>query len=272
MGVINRKKESKPEWSEEQIQNDLRRHFMSESNIKFVAENLFIYEWESDLWFLTKANIAYEIEIKITKADFKNDFKKQDKHIILETKDDKKKILKPNFFYYAVPENLIDVSEIPEYAGLIYMKEYFPYFDVIKSAPKLTTNKFDEQQLNLLEKFYYNYRQWKTKTMIEKQAVNDLNDLIDSYQEKPEGEKKTYTKLLEENKNTKLLLQEETDKAERYYKFWSQNQDELTCQRYVIRELMGLLKDNKIPFDIGKIEDSYYEDYGKKNMAWPDLV
>ena len=272
MGIINRNKEPKPEWSEEQIQNDLRRHFMSESNIKYVAENLFIYEWESDLWFLTKSNLSYEIEIKITKADFKNDFKKEKKHMILETKDDKKKTLRPNFFYYAVPENLIDVSEVPEYAGLIYMKEYFPYFDVVKSAPKLTSNKFDEQQLNLLEKFYYNYRDWKNKTIVERKVVDDLNNLIDNYNEKPEEERKPYTKLMEENKKYKLAVQIETDKADKYYKFWQENQNELSCQRFVIRKLIGLLKDNNIPFNIGEIEDSYYEDYGKKNMAWPDLV
>lgn len=253
MGIIGRNK--KIEWTETEIQDKLRRNFMSESNIKYVAENLFIYKWESDLWFLTKSNLAYEIEIKITKADFKNDFKKQDKHIILETKEQKQ--LKPNFFYYAVPENLIDVSEIPDYAGLIYMKEYFPYFEVIKPAPKLISNKYDEQQLNLIEKFYYNYRQWKFKTMVERQAVDDLNYMIDEYNEKPEGEKKPYTKLLEENKSYKEKYENEKLQREKYEKLYQIQCKDNYCNRHIINELSEILDNNNIPYDISKIENEF---------------
>ena len=263
---MGKRQSDKKTWTEEDIQDVLRRNFMSESNVKFVAENLYIYEWESDIWFMTKANYMYEIEIKVSKADFKNDFKNKTlKHQIL-TEDMKNRngepYLKPNYFYYAVPDGLIEESDVPEYAGLIYMKDYFPYFDIVKQAPKISSVKHNEEDLNLLEKFYYNYRQWKIKARTERMVAEELNRMIDNYNEKPEDEKKHYTKLLEENTKYKLVMQTETDKADRYYKFWQENQKELACQRFILRELMGLLKDNNIPFNIGKLEDEYYDTFG----------
>lgn len=71
-------------WTESSIQKTLIERFMSESNIKYICENLFIFKgWESDLILITKSNYVYEFEIKISKNDFKNDFKnKRKKHLI----------------------------------------------------------------------------------------------------------------------------------------------------------------------------------------------
>lgn len=262
MGIM---RSNKIEWSEVEIQDKLRRNFMSESNIKYVAENLFIYEWESDLWFLTKSNITYEIEIKITKADFKNDFKKVDKHAILteEKKLDKKgrPCLLPNYFYYAVPEKMIEESDVPSYAGLIYMKDYFPYFEIIKPAPSLTKRKPTEEELNLTEKFYYNYRDWKLKTRVERSQADELNNLIDKFQEKPEGEKKTYVKLLEENKKFKEGIDYWKECYDRYYKAYQDSIKESDLKRHMIRELRHLLDKHHIEYDYEQMENDYLEKY-----------
>jgi hypothetical protein len=114
--------------------------------------------------------------VKISRADFKNDKKKVRKHQVLEgtyvphvNKDrfgnvvSSEKVYKPHYFYYAVPKDLISVDEVPEYAGLIYVKENgFPY-EVVKKAPQLHKEKYTPQELNLLDKFYYNMVNWKTK-------------------------------------------------------------------------------------------------------------
>ena len=154
----NRNKTDKEEikWSEELIQQQLRYNFLSPNSVKYFTENLNVYDWESDVLKITKSGYAYEFEIKISRADFKNDFKhKKKKHTLLESKESSSKI--PNYFYYVVPEGLINDEEIPEHAGLIYVlgniigngRVYYQ-FQEIKKAPKLHSNKIDEISLNLI--------------------------------------------------------------------------------------------------------------------------
>ena len=171
-----------PVYSEELIQKVLRGGgALSFNSIKYRTENLSIYAWESDSLAVTKSGYVYEYEIKISRADFKNDFKhKKMKHQLLEgtyvitgfeTVGDGKMRLndRPNYFFYVVPEGLITVEEVPDYAGLIYIKPIYNYDGtirwyntvVVKEAPKLHKDKIDEVHLKLVEKFYYNYITWK---------------------------------------------------------------------------------------------------------------
>jgi len=124
------------------------------SQPRFLLKNLYVFGWESDLLLLTKSGYWYEYEIKISRADFKNDFKhKNDKHVkVLQNLEHK---WKPNYFYYAVPENMISINEVPEYAGLIYVSENGSN-KMVKQAPKLHTEKVDPNKLGLVDKFYYN--------------------------------------------------------------------------------------------------------------------
>ena len=50
------------------------------SNPMYVINNLHIYDWESDFLAITRSLYAYEVEVKMSKQDFFNDFKK-DKNI-----------------------------------------------------------------------------------------------------------------------------------------------------------------------------------------------
>lgn len=232
---------------------------MSESNIKFCAENLYIYGWESDLWIMAKSDVVYEFEIKISKADYKNDFKKKTKkHTILESVGDDTKF-KPTYFYYAVPEGLIDVKDVPEYAGLIYMRDIFPYYEVVKQPLKLTDKKYTVDELNLLEKFYYNYRDWRLKTRTERKRNEELNNLIDSYQGKPEGEKKPYTKLLEEAKTSKTIAENEAQRADSYSKLYYEVNDELRKANRVINRLRDIIEKNNIDYNFNDIITEIYD-------------
>lgn len=74
-----------PVYSEELIQKVLRGAVLSPSSVLYRTENLNVFAWESDSLAITKSKYAYEFEIKISRADFKNDFKhKKVKHQMLE--------------------------------------------------------------------------------------------------------------------------------------------------------------------------------------------
>ena len=103
---------------------------------------------ECDVLSISKADYIYEYEVKISISDFKADFKKEKHKLITEkifnetvtlikegnrTFESPNPYYVPNYFYFVVPENLISVEEIPDYAGLIYMKENGK-FETIKKA------------------------------------------------------------------------------------------------------------------------------------------
>ena len=149
----------KREWTEKKIQDILTYHFLSASNKKYNIYNLFVYDWESDYIAVTKSDYTYECEIKVSRADFFNDLKKAKKHVILESADGGGK-LRPNYFYYAVPDGLVTPEEVPEYAGLLYVQPWV--VEEVKPARKLLEGKSDLDALKLVDKFYWcsmNYRQ-----------------------------------------------------------------------------------------------------------------
>ena len=125
---------------------------------------------ECDVLSVTKSDYICEYEIKISKSDFKADFKKDKHKLITEKKFNETVTLKkagnrifempnpyyaPNYFYFVVPENLIKIEEVPEYAGLVYVKGYIEKstsplptkmsnilsFEIIKKAPLLHKSK-----------------------------------------------------------------------------------------------------------------------------------
>ncbi len=70
-------------------------------------------KYEADLIVMTKSGYLSEVEIKISKSDFDNDFKKKHSH-------GSKKI---KYFYYAFPKDLMEkynlIEEVPNHAGVI---------------------------------------------------------------------------------------------------------------------------------------------------------
>jgi hypothetical protein len=107
---------------------------------------------ECDVISISKSDYIYEYEVKISKSDFKADFKK-DKHKLMENAGVKEKVIKenniiikdiwyltPNYFSFVVPEDLISIQDIPDYAGLIYMTTDLK-FNIIKKPPLLHKEK-----------------------------------------------------------------------------------------------------------------------------------
>lgn len=219
-------------WTEEEINNRLNLYFLSESSIKYRLNNLYVFDkaWESDYLAMTKSGYLYEGEIKISKSDFKADMKKKRKHQILEgtyqpkmvDKWDKgkyvgkteEKVCKPHYFFYAVPQGLITADDVPEYAGLVYMMDVFPYFYWEKKAPKLHSEKYTAEDLNLTDKFYYNMVNWKYKANYEyKRELDSTRQLLKEAKVDENGNKYSFT-LGEYDKLYHELLQENLKEKE----------------------------------------------------------
>lgn len=222
-----RKDIRKQSLTEEKIQKAIYEHgFLSHSSIKYYTENLWIYGWESDIWIMTKSGYSYETEVKISRNDFKNDFKhKKNKHLLLESLDAAENKRRPNYFYYAVPEGLISVEEVPEYAGLLYIvpiSDHFNRVDVVKKAPQIHKEKTDTEFLNLIDKFYFNYinarynlRKYKedTQKVLDEARTFDgtkYNMTLPTAMTIIEQQKDTIRMLLENEENIRKKLIEET--------------------------------------------------------------
>lgn len=204
--------------------------FFALGSVHYNIDGLYVFGWESDKLLQTKSGYYYEFEIKVSRADFKNDFKhKKDKHAILRYSFDKSQEYlpkyfellekhpsgwyrghlesqkenyridrqpKPNYFYYAVPEGLILPDEVPEYAGLVYVNER-GQIKIPKKAPCLHKDKISDGVLGLGEKFYYNMCKYRS----EAHSLWESNEMwkqklkaeVDS-----KGQSKTYAEMEEQ--------------------------------------------------------------------------
>jgi hypothetical protein len=176
----------------------IRRFF---ATAEYALQNVFIWDWESDYFCITTSGYTIEVEIKISKSDFKADSKKKQKHFILQ--NSLKEVVTmpgetfgnlsqvyfikpktPNKFYYCCPEGMIEVDEVPEYAGLLYYRQVpdnkneHTYDSIIQVKPAkfLHKNKPDISKL-LLNKYYYLYLDLRAE-------YSNLKRLCDNLQQK----------------------------------------------------------------------------------------
>jgi hypothetical protein len=179
-------------------------------------ENVFVHAWEADCFSVTSSNYTCEIEVKVSRSDFLADFNKP-KHGLFrgykcgygilregeswirhsslsvarhsdllnyEIRYTNIKPLKlgysncPNKFFFACPKDLIKKQEVPEYAGLIYCFDEYPYFKIIKHAPFLHKVEFNVKEM-LFSKYYWmsfelkkkiHQLEWRIKDLEEKQT------------------------------------------------------------------------------------------------------
>lgn len=157
------KRKQTPLLTKEQVTEQLLQQHLRcwKSNPKYIVENLYVFDWESDMLIKPRSGYWYEVECKISLADFKNDFKRKwRKHDLLKTGDEKHR--RPNYFYYCVPWYLSGkvLPLLPSYAGFIVLTENGKLNEV-RRASLLHTDKYTDEDLKLCNKFYYAYRNWK---------------------------------------------------------------------------------------------------------------
>ena len=138
------------------------------SNYDYRLSNIYIFGSESDFFAISKSGYVVEVEVKISRSDFKNDFKKttsngKNKHEYLSSDS----TFKPNQFYFAVPSGLIKPNEIPKEYGLIYYSGFSA--QIVKRSKYLHKEKLMNNIVfvkRLLSKFYWRYTDLKKAVMI----------------------------------------------------------------------------------------------------------
>lgn len=235
--------------TEGSIQRYLSKFFVN-STIRYEMDGLYVFSWESDKLIETRSGYIYEFEIKISRSDYANDFKhKAEKHIVLWSNIasfDKMDILlqnlysekrkkypgltmdvfkerwgnrdyivgqkkSPNYFYYVVPNGMIQPCEVPQYAGLIYVSNE-GLLQIVKSAPMLHKQKYTDVELNLSEKFYYNMMSFKRRFRKSQKDVEDVSQSLDR-ELKSKGHDRTWEQMEKD-------LKKAQDKAALYYKLY----------------------------------------------------
>lgn len=293
MGVRKKRAGSKSELLNEQlIQQRLTSFF---SSWKYNADGLYVFNWESDKLIWTKSGYIYEFEIKISRNDFKNDFKnKIDKHIILQSCLNGEKYMpsfweyynrnkhlypvlekweehcreccknyftdyykKPNYFYYAVPDGLIKPDEVPKYAGLIYVgnRVGLRNFVTVKKAPMLHKQKYTDSELNLSEKFYHN---WK----------NALGRLCEAQRDYADANKRLLQELESKGQDrTYKEMEADLIMAEEGRDYWQKKHGEICRDRMIDRRIIHVLrhelKQINPDFDYDALEEQAIKIYDK---------
>lgn len=276
--------------TEQSIQRRLNHFFAS---WKYNVDGLYVFEWESDKLIWTKSGYIYEFEIKISRADFKNDFKnKKEKHLILKGPTEEERFMpyfyenyeynkhlyksfddyvartekdsnylivnhrRPNYFYYVVPEGLIQPEEVPEYAGLIWiLKEYRDVrsaYTISKQAPALHKQKYKDHEFDLAQKFYFN---WQTDRRLRREAQKDLEVVRQQMREELEsrGQEMTYKQMESRMKS-----------AEGYQTKYYEICRDQNIDRMIIRKLRHELKQLNPDFDYDALEQQCEKCYGLK--------
>lgn len=110
---------------------------------KAAWNNLYAFDWECDVFGVTKSYITHEIEVKTSKSDFMAEFRnKKGKHY--KTKYGQG----CNHFWFAVPSSMKDyaMERLPEFAGLLVAREGLvtnPMYVAMK-APQLHNEKLKD--------------------------------------------------------------------------------------------------------------------------------
>lgn len=116
-----------------------------------VLTNHFHSDWEADILIINTEGCSHEIEIKLSKADFKNDFKKQ-----YQNQKTKQKFLKHdkiscgdypcNQFSFLLPQGMIEPDEIPLHCGIIEFyhnpDSWITTFDLIREPKEVHGESF----------------------------------------------------------------------------------------------------------------------------------
>ena len=123
--------------TEERIAKCVMKHALQKQCISIPNTKAIWGRLESDVIILSPNNVLCEVEIKISRSDYKQDFRKVRKHQRLASGK-----CPVNKFLYACPEGLIHPDELPDYAGLTWIINGIPV--VQKKAPVLNKTKIKE--------------------------------------------------------------------------------------------------------------------------------
>jgi len=128
-----------------ELQLIAQKWLLQKSNIYQALNFSKCYFHEADVLGITNSGIITEIEVKVSRMDFKADFNKKHKHRMMKSGE-----CKPNKFYY-ISNGCITKHDIPEYAGLLEVDNHLN-IHVIKTAPMIHKNKCDNDLIIAIAK------------------------------------------------------------------------------------------------------------------------
>ena len=70
------------EYTERGILDIINRQFLVSP--RWIINNLYVYNWESDYLAITRSMYAYEVEVKISLADYNKDSEKEGKNQVMQ--------------------------------------------------------------------------------------------------------------------------------------------------------------------------------------------
>jgi len=147
-----------------------------------IIPNYYLDHWEADVLRIRRSGLVYEYEIKTSRSDYFNDFKKEfggrysplcNKHIHLQNGQ-----RKCNRFFFVVPRDLIREDEIPDYAGLIYYIDgNYPSFNP-RMQGKLICKKFPINYEEIARKLSFRENQLRFKLKYPEMKLEEMRDEI----------------------------------------------------------------------------------------------
>ncbi len=159
---------------------------------EILIPNFYVGSWEMDLFRQLNSGYITEYEIKTSRADFRNDFKKSTEDVRYNW--DEKKVERSNFrtkhelmekgkyvankFFFVVPYGLIQSSEVPIYAGLIYYieDEWGNRFETVKPAKFIHKNKSEIPLESLVKSLCYREYNVRLKNRLLTQKIKSLQN------------------------------------------------------------------------------------------------
>lgn len=114
---------------------------------EIMIPNFFHFMYEMDCFKLTKKRLVVEYEVKISRADYFSDFKKNRKPWNSDPIYKHQELAagrSANRFFFIVPKDLVSVGEVPYYAGLMYFDD--GKIETIKPAPLIHKREFTDYQ------------------------------------------------------------------------------------------------------------------------------
>jgi hypothetical protein len=144
-------------WTERQVQDAVYVH-CAIKNHEIIVPNSCVLGWEADVVSVNRTGFISEFEIKVSRADFKAEAKKAHRRLLTDPVQHSTffgSIIhpRPNYFFFAVPEGLIEPEEVPDYAGLIYVHKrveahrlYYGTASQVKAAKRLHRDRINDGQ------------------------------------------------------------------------------------------------------------------------------
>ncbi len=125
--------------------------FLYDKKHAFVVPRLMFAGNESDVITINRTGYVHEIEIKISKSDYKVDASKSKWKFYEKAREAKTRTcVAPNYFWYCFPVGLIEDSKIPDKFGILHVNKTKQNIEikVHREAPRYGKSKADRRLID----------------------------------------------------------------------------------------------------------------------------